>query len=79
MCIHTCTYTFKLCVYTCTFKLHMFGKTQENFLFQEVHPTLFLGVPRVWEKIQTAIELRSQTNGRLKTFVMDMAKVGTVM
>ena len=43
---------------------------------QEVKPTCFVGVPRVWEKFKERIELQlSQTSG-FKGFVVEKSKVG---
>ncbi|HJR25109.1 MAG TPA: AMP-binding protein [Acidimicrobiales bacterium] len=45
-----------------------FGEGSDTFLqdLREVQPTFFLGVPRVWEKLMAAIEIRMADAGRLK-------------
>ncbi|KAK2580669.1 hypothetical protein KPH14_007772 [Odynerus spinipes] len=38
-------------------------------------PTIFLGVPRVWEKIYEKMQLVARSNGRIKTWIATWAKV----
>lgn len=40
----------------------------------EVHPTYFLGVPRVWEKIHEKMVYIGQKNGSLKKAIANWAK-----
>jgi long-chain acyl-CoA synthetase len=57
-----------------------FGEGGESFTadLQEVQPTFFLGVPRVWEKLMGGVELRMRNSSWLKRAVYRFAhKQGT--
>lgn len=41
---------------------------------QEVRPTSFLGVPRVWEKIQAKIQAKGAQNGAIKKMISSWAR-----
>lgn len=41
---------------------------------QEVRPTIFLGVPRVWEKIEEKMKSLASQNSGLKTAIGNWAK-----
>src|SRR4029079_13775489 len=45
-----------------------FGEGGESFVtdLQEVQPTFFLGVPRVWEKFMAGVEIRMDDASRIK-------------
>ena len=45
-----------------------FGEGGESFMtdLQEVQPTFFLGVPRIWEKMLAAVQIRASDASRLK-------------
>ena len=43
-------------------------------LLQQVRPTLFFGVPRVWEKIMDSIKAKSAENSSIKKKIGNMAK-----
>jgi long-subunit acyl-CoA synthetase (AMP-forming) len=53
-----------------------FAESLEKFAdnLREVRPTLFLGVPRVWEKIQAAIQAAGASNGGLKRRIAAWAR-----
>ncbi|XP_077275861.1 acyl-CoA synthetase bubblegum family member 1 isoform X1 [Temnothorax americanus] len=38
------------------------------------HPTIFLGVPRVWEKIYEKMQEKARSNGAIKTWIAKWAK-----
>ncbi len=38
---------------------------------REIAPTVFLGVPRIWEKLHSSIAINIQDSGRFKRFVFD--------
>lgn len=40
---------------------------------REVAPTLFLGVPRIWEKLHSAISIKMQESGRLRQWLYQRA------
>ncbi|HYE38713.1 MAG TPA: AMP-dependent synthetase/ligase, partial [Ramlibacter sp.] len=40
---------------------------------REVAPTMFLGVPRIWEKLHAAISIKLQETGRLRRFLLERA------
>ena len=40
---------------------------------REVAPTMFLGVPRIWEKLHAAISIKMQETGRLRRALYDRA------
>jgi len=40
---------------------------------REVAPTMFLGVPRIWEKLHAAISIKMQETGRLRRALFDWA------
>ena len=42
---------------------------------QEVRPTMFMGVPRVWEKIKDAVELQLTQMSGVKKWAFDRASV----
>lgn len=42
---------------------------------REVAPTMFLGVPRIWEKLHSAIAIRMQETGRLRRWLYERALV----
>lgn len=41
---------------------------------KEVHPTIFLGVPRVWEKIAESMQMLTRNTKGIKAKVMSWAK-----
>jgi len=41
---------------------------------QEIAPTVFLGVPRIWEKLQASILVRIQETGRFRRWLFDRAQ-----
>ena len=41
---------------------------------REVRPTIFLGVPRVWEKLASGMQSYSRSMGRLKRGLSKWAK-----
>ena len=45
---------------------------------QEVRPTVFVGVPRVWEKFKEAMEKQLKEATGIKEVVLDKARVGHV-
>jgi long-chain acyl-CoA synthetase len=59
-----------------------YGEGGESFLtdLQEVQPTFFLGVPRVWEKLMASVEIRMRDASRIKRGVYRWAhKRGTAV
>ena len=44
---------------------------------QEVRPTMFMGVPWVWEKIKEAVELQVQQTSGFKNWAFEKASVST--
>ena len=51
-----------------------------NLLFlQEVRPTVFVGVPRVWEKFKEAMESQLREATGIKEVVLGKARVGHVI
>ena len=51
------------------------------FLFpsQEVRPTVFVGVPRVWEKFKEAMEKQLKEASGIKEVIIDKARVSHVI
>lgn len=43
-----------------------------------MRPTIFMGVPRVWEKIKDAVELQLTQMSGIKKWVFDRAAVSSV-
>jgi len=41
---------------------------------KEVRPTIFLGVPRVWEKMQEAMTAAGKANGAFKKWIASYAR-----
>ena len=50
-----------------------------KFFVQEVRPTLFMGVPRVWEKIKDAVELQLTQMSGFKKWAFDRASVSVIV
>jgi len=44
---------------------------------REVAPTMFLGVPRIWEKLHAAISIKMQETGRLRRAIYSRAMAAT--
>ena len=49
-----------------------------SFFVQEVRPTVFVGVPRVWEKFKEGMETQLREATGIKEAVLDKARVGHV-
>ena len=48
------------------------------FLLQEVRPTVFVGVPRVWEKIKDHIDTVAREAHGIKETILTKARVRTL-
>jgi long-subunit acyl-CoA synthetase (AMP-forming) len=57
---------------SCTYFAESMDALGDNL--KEVRPTLFLGVPRVWEKIQAKMQATAKGNSPLKTKLVKWAK-----
>lgn len=44
----------------------------------ETQPTIFLGVPRVWEKIYEKMQEKARSNGVIKTWIAKWAKAQSI-
>jgi long-chain-fatty-acid--CoA ligase ACSBG len=67
-------YTILACAGTCWFAQPDAFKGSLLHTMKEVRPTIFLGVPRVWEKIAESLQLVAATQGRLKSRISSWAK-----
>ena len=49
--------------------------TNFYFIMQEVRPTAFVGVPRVWEKFKEKVESQLRETTGIKEFILSKARV----
>ena len=63
-----------LCLGTVVFADHMALKGTLVETLKEARPTIFVGVPRVWEKIKEGIQDKGRAVGGLKKMVADACK-----
>ncbi len=70
-------------MYTCIIRImqlltHPHMHTYKHTRTQEVHPTVFVGVPRVWEKFRDKIEDGVREASGLKEIIFSKARVSCV-
>jgi long-chain-fatty-acid--CoA ligase ACSBG len=67
-------FTIMACAGTCWFAQPDAFKGSLLQTMKEIRPTIFFGVPRVWEKIAESLQLVASTQGKLKSRISSLAK-----